>query len=281
MALEERWKRVIFRWTALKGFLAMALFFALATLIEYLIVCFSTFSGLEDRFLINFLFITISPLFHLVPTGVIIALVSSWTYLTKHVAVVPHRISHIKKSSERQKRRYSRAGKVRFKALRKFFAKVSRAVKGFLGQMRGVSYLQQRLFFARAAVKSTATVLLVFLVSVLSLYFLLLPGLTHDLAIGLYASNTSFHGFVLKTIEIGQGVAQGFSPIGWLLSAINEMLRSVAPSFRNALEGVFASKLDVLGGYLLCQNLAAWISALAALTYGEYTSRRYSISKPR
>jgi hypothetical protein len=259
----------------------MALFFALAILIEYLIVYFSTFSGLEDRFLIIFSFITISPLFHLVPIGVIVALVSSWTYLTKHVAVVPQRVSSTKKSLETRGRRFSRVRKRRLKALRKFFGRVSRAVKVFPSRIRGISYLQKRLFFARAAVKSTAVVLLVFLVSVLSLYLLVLPGLTHDLATGLYGVNPSFHNFVLKTIEIGQGVAQGLSPIGWLASALNDMLRSAAPGFRSALEGIVASRLDVLSGYLLCQNLAAWTSAIVALMYGEYASRRYRISKPR
>ncbi len=281
VALEERWKRLIFRWTAPKGYVAMALFFVLAVLIEFLIVYFSTFAGLADRFLIKFFFIDVSPLFHLVPIGVIVTLVSSWIHLTKHVAVVPHLMSSTKKSSMTRSRRYSRTRRIRLKALSKFFGRVRRAFKGFLGRMRGVSYVQQRLFFARAAVRSTAIVLLVFIVSILFLCLFVLPELTHDLATGLYGENPSFHGFVLKTIEIGQGIAQILFPIGWLASAINGMLRSAAPGFRNALEGIFSPKLDVLSGYLLCQNLAAWTSAIVALMYGEYASRRYRISKTR
>jgi hypothetical protein len=190
---------------------------------------------------------------------------------------------------------------MRFKALRKFFGgigkrfgRVGRAIKAFFRRIRGailrirgVSYLQKRLFFARAAVKSTVTVLLVFLVSVLTLYMLAYPELTYNLATGTYAANPSFHGFVLKTIEIGKTIAQTLSPVGWLASAIDNALRAAAPGFRNALEGFggpvteHLAKLDPVWTYTLCQNVAAWVSAIVALAYGEYTSRLYRIRKPR
>ena len=278
----------------------MALFFALALLMEFLMVYFFTFSGLEDKFLFKFSIITISPLFHLIPLGVIVVLVSSWTYLTKYIAVVPRRISP-KKTLETRRRRYPRARKARFKSLRKFYKKigrkfqrVSRPVKAFsrrIGaavlRIRGASYVQKRLFFARAAVKSTVTVLAVFLVSVFALYVLVHPKLMYDLAIQLHRGNPSFHGFVLKTIEVGKGIAQALSPIGWLASAIDNTLRAVAPGFRNAFEGFGApiteplAELDLVWRYTLCQNVAAWISAVVALAYGQYTSRLYRIRKPR
>jgi len=264
-------------------------------------VYFFTFSGLTDNFAFKFFTITISPLFHLMPLGVIFVLISSWAYLTKYVAVVPRRTSPAKKPLERHRRQPRRARKMRFKSFRNFFGKigrkfgrVGRAIKAFFRRIsaaflriRGVSYVQQRLFFARAAVKSTATVLTVFLLSVLTLYILVYPNLLHDLAIGLCSANPSFHGFVLKTIEIGQGIAQALSPIGWLASAINDALRAVAPSFRNIIEGLGASitvpliNLDLVWKFVICQNAAAWISAIVALAYGEYTSRVYRIRKPR
>jgi len=280
---EERWKRLIFKWTAPKGFVAIVLFFALAFLFEYLMVYFFTFSGLTDNFTFKFFAITISPLFHLMPLGVIFVLISSWAYLTKYIAVVPRRTSPAKKPSERHRRQPRRARKTRFTSFRNFFRRIGAA---FL-RIRGVSYVQQRLFFARAAVKSAATVLAVFLVSVLALYILVYPNLSHDVAIGLYGANPSFHGFVLKTIEIAQGIAQALSPIGWLASAINGALRAVAPGFRNAIEGLGSSmtgpltNIDLVWKYALCQNAAAWISAIAALAYGEYASRVYRIRKPR
>ena len=283
MASEERWKRLIFRWTAPKGFVAIVLFLALALLFEYLMVYFFTFSGLKDNFAFNFFTITISPLFHLMPLGVIFVLISSWTYLTKYLAVVPRRRSPTKKQLETLRRLPRRGRKMRFKSFKNFFSRISAAFR----RIRGVSYVQQRLFFARAAVKSTATVLTVFLVSVLVLYILVHPNLSHDLAIGLYSANPSFHGFVLKTIEIGRGIAHALSPIGWLASAIDGALRAAAPGFRNTVEGLGSSmtepltNLDLVSKYTFCQNAAAWISALLALVYGEYISRVYRIRKPR
>ena len=123
--------------------------------------------------------------------------------------------------------------------------------------------------------------------SVLALYILVYPNLFHDLAIGLYGANPSFHGFVLKTIETSKGLAQALSPVGWLASAIDGALRAVAPGFRSAIEGLGSSmtgplvNLDLVWKYILCQNAAAWISAIGALGYGEYTSRIYRIRKPR
>ena len=300
MPSEKRWKRLVFKWTAPKGFIAIALFFAIALLIEYLVVYFFTLSGLTDKFLFKFFTINISPLFHLMPLGVIVVLVSSWTYLTKYIAVVPRRVSHAKKL-EAKRRQYPRARKRRFKALRRFFGgigkrfgRVGRAIKAFFRRIggailriRGVSYLQKQPFFARAAVKSTVTVLSVFLVSVLTLYILAYPRLTYDLAAGLYKAIPPFHGFVLKTIEIGKAIAQALSPIGWLASAIDNALRDVAPGFRNSLGGFGApiteplAKLDLVWMYTLCQNAAAWISAVVALAYGKYSSRLYRIRKPR
>jgi len=283
VASEERWKRLIFRWTAPKGFVAIVLFLALALLFEYLMVYFFTFSGLKDNFAFNFFTITISPLFHLMPLGVIFVLISSWTYLTKYMAVVPRRTSPTKKQSETLRRLPRRRRKMRFKSFRNFFRRIGAAFR----RVRGVSYLQKRLFFARAAVKSTATVLTVFLVSVLVLYILVHPNLPQDLALGLYSANPSFHGFVLKTIDIAQGIAHALSPIGWLASAIDGALRAAAPGFRNTIEGLASSttepltNLDLVLKYTLCQNAAAWISALLALVYGEYISRVYRIRKPR
>lgn len=294
MTSEERWKRLIFKWTAPKGFAAIVLFFVLAFLIEYLMVYFFTSSGLTDKFLVKFFTINISPLFHIMPLGVIIVLVSSWVYLTKCMAVVPRRISPPKKPLEMRRRHRPRPRKVRLKSFRKFFGRIGQAISSFFSRIaatilriRGVSYLQKRLFFARAAVKSTATVLAVFVASVLALYLLAHPKVTYDLATGLYGSNPSFHEFILKTIEMGKGIAQALSPIGWLASGIDNALRAAAPGFRSALEGFGApimkplSKLDRFGRYIVCQNIAAWISALAALAYGEYTSSLYRIRKPR
>lgn len=301
MTSEEPRKRLFLRWTAPKGVVAIVLFFILGLLIEYLLVNFFISSGLADKFLVKFFTINISPLFHLMPLAVIIVLISSWAYLTKYIAVVPHGTSPTKRPLEMRRRRHLRPRKVRFKSFRKFFRgmgkkfeRVGQAIRSFLGRIGaailripGFSYLQRRLFFARAAVRSTATVLAVFVVSALALYLFAYPKVSYDLATGLYTLNPSFHGFILKTIEIGKGTTRALSPIGWLASAIDNGLRAVAPGFRNALEGFGApiikplDKVDLLGRYIICQNVAAWISALVALAYAEYTSSSYRIRKPK
>lgn len=299
MTSEERRKRLFFKWTAPKGFIAIVLFFIIAFLIEYLIVSFFTSSGLTDKFIVTFFTVRISPLFHLIPLGVIVVLLSSWIYLTKHIAVVPRRTAPTKKPLEMRRRRRPRPRKIHFKSFRKLFGwiskkfgRVGQAISSFINKMAatilripGVSYFQQRLFFARAAVRSTATVLAVFVISVLALYLLAYPKVSYDLVVGLFGSNTSFHGFVLRTIDVGKGLAQALSPIDWVASAIDNVLRAVAPGFRNALEGLGApvmkslAELDLLGRYVICQNVAAWISALVALAYGEYASILYHIRK--
>lgn len=291
MSTEKRWKRLIFRWTAPKGFTAMVLFSAMALLIEYVLVSLFISLGLTDKTPLTTTFqvpitgwlfnVTISPLFHLTPLGVIVVLVSSWTYLTKYMAVAPRRIKPAKKTPTIRKKRVSKRVSGRFRklsrALESFYRRLSAAVL----RVRGVSYVLKRLFFARAAVKSTLSIITVFVSSFIALYVLGHPRSTYDAVVGLYQLVPSFHGFVLKTIEMAEGAAQALSPIGGLASAINNALIAAAPGFRNALQSIGAStaepiaKLDLVGRYALCQNLAAWVSAVIALAYGRYTSRLY------
>ena len=283
----------------------MALFSALAIAIEYVFVRFFSSFGLVDKALFtknfqvpltNFFFtITVSPLFHLIPLCVVVVLITSWMHLTKYIAAMPHRKEPVKRPLTTRKKRYPRALEKRFKLNRRFsrgisrsFRKVSRAFKGLyrrasavILRIRGVSYLTKRLFLARATVKSTATILTVFLVSISMLYAVVYPSLIHDIVVGFYAENPSFLQFVLETIKQAQGIGQALSPIGWLASTVNGALVAVAPGFRSSLEGFGAPilapiiKLDLVWKYALCQNAAAWFSAIAAFAYGQYTSLLY------
>ncbi len=148
-------------------------------------------------------------------------------------------------------------------------------------RIRGVSYVLQRLSFAKATIKSATTVLAIFLISVFALSLLTYPSLIHDRVTGLYGANPSFHGFVLETLGAARAIGQTLSPIGWVLSGLDNVLHGAAPGFRNALEGFGASisgplaRLDIEWKYAICQNVAAWISAVAALVYGQYASRVY------
>ncbi|MDH5713272.1 MAG: hypothetical protein OEY83_04955, partial [Candidatus Bathyarchaeota archaeon] len=121
----------------------------------------------------------------------------------------------------------------------------------------------------------------IFLASFLALHVLSYPRSVYDAVVGLYQLSPSFLGFVLNTTEVAQGIAQVLSPIGWLASAINNALLAAAPGFKSALDNIGISttepvtKLDLMGRYVLCQNLAAWVSAVTALAYGFYISHSY------
>jgi len=273
MSPEKQRKHLLFKWTTQKGLTATLLFLALTLLIEYLIIYLFTSSGLTDTFL--FTGLPISPLLHLLPLGVIAVLISSWIYLTKHIAVVPQ-----KRPPTKPKRQHPRTRKARFKSIKHFFKKISKKLERI---NRTIESFYQ-LHFARATVKSTATIIGVFLASILTIYTVASPNLIYEAVTGFYKTNPAFHGFVITTFETTQGIGQTLTPLGWLGSTINNALLAMAPSFRSALEGFGTSitgptiTLDLVWKYAICQNIAAWASALTALTYGQYTShphRRY------
>jgi len=280
MASKGKSNRLTFRWTAPKGLLTIVLFLALAFISEFFMVSFFVFSGLTEVFAYKFFTVTVSPLFHLLPLSVILVLVSSWIYLTKHIAMRPHRISPPKVSEIRRRRR-PRGRKTRSKstrsvigAIKKFFNQISSV---FL-RSRGVSFVQRRLSFGRVALESTVTVLTIFLLSIILLYVLVYPNLFTDFAVGFYSANSAFHGFVLQTIESLQGIGKALAPI-------DDGLRAIAPGFRNAFEGLVTSRPhsltegDLLWRYVFCQNAAAWVSAIAVLAYVRYFSKTYRSSK--
>lgn len=297
MSSQRRSQRLFFRWTAPKGFTTVALFSALAFFVEYILVRFFLSFGLVDKPLFTetlqfpltdlFFTIAVSPLFHLIPLGVVMVLIASWMHLTRYIAVVPHR-------PEPAKRRYPRTLEKRFKPIRglfrgigRRFRRVNRSLEGLYRRVstsvlriRGVSYVAQRLLFARAAVNSTATILTVFLASMFVLHALVYPKLIHDTVVRFYAQNPSFHSFVLQMNKQALEISQVLSPVGWLASAINDALVALAPGFRRSFEGLGAplagpiSKLDPVWKYALCQNAAAWFSAIAAFAYGRHSLYR-------
>ncbi|UCC33382.1 MAG: hypothetical protein JSW53_06360 [Candidatus Bathyarchaeota archaeon] len=289
MSSEKSWKRLVFRWTAPEGAAAMALFLALAIFIEYLVVFIFRSYGLGDPQtfqvpLVGFT-VAISPLFHLIPFGVIIVLVSCWTYLIKCMARVPDRKLPIKKPLPKPRRSIEKMKRRRFRSVKSFSRKVTRALRAFrhrikTGALRilGASPTIQRLFFARAATKSTASVFLIFSVSFLILYLFAYPNLIHDSVVGFYRGNPSWHGFVIGTIEAANAIGQALSPIGWLASTANGILISASSGFRHSLEGfvIYLTDplvgLDVMWKYAICQNAAAWMSAIVGLVYGQYTT---------
>lgn len=306
MSSEKGQKRLFFRWTAPKGLAAMVLFLVLAILVEFLLVYFFSSSGLRDENTLIWkphasFIITISPLFHLLPLGVIVVLVSSWACLTKNMAVIPYRKELPKKPPIKwKKRRFGSLGR-RFKPIRQFFGGISKkfqgvsqALKGFYQRIGavvlripGFSCLQRQLPLARATIKSATTILVIFLIVAFALYVLGQRSLIQESVVEFYEGNPFFHGLVLNIIYGAQAIGRALAPVGWLASAINNALLAASPSFRNALLGLGASiggpiaKIDLVEQYVLCQNVAAWISAVTTLAYGRYASRPYRRRRTR
>jgi len=293
---ETRWKRLIVRWTGRKGLAAITLFFILAVALEVLLVYSFQMFGLVDRNAwtatlsvpsVNWTFtLSISPLFHLLPIGVIVVLLSTWAYLTKYTAFVPQRVETARRVSTPTRREQETR---RFKSLRRLskrlnrrLQRIGRVLKNGIQKIRGVSYISQRLSFARAAVRSAAIVFMIFLSVVFLVVLVEYPDLIRDWTVNLYRGSPSFLNFVSGVMQWLNGVGQAVPPLGGFGSAINNALLGSAPGFRRSLESAGVSisgpivQLDVVGKYVLSQNLATWISALIALAYGAYSSSRPS-----
>ncbi len=295
-ATETRWKRLIIRWTRPKGFAAIVLFLLLSLAVELLMVYSFQMLGLVDPTVwtgiyfipyLNWTFaVSLSPLFHLIPLAVIIVMLSSWAYLTKYTAFIQQRAEPPKRASPQTRRKQESR---RFRSLKRFskrltrrLQRVGRSLKSGFQKIRGVSYISQRLHFARAAVRSAIVVLLVFLSIAFLLIIVEYPDLIHRWTVNLYRSSPALLNFVVGIGQWLRGVGEALPPLGGLGSGLINALAGVAPGFRHSLEGAGTglagpiAQLDVVGKYVLSQNLAAWTSALIALVYGAYASSRPS-----
>jgi hypothetical protein len=252
-------------WTAPKGLLTIGLFIALAFISEFFTVSFFAGSGLTETSAYP---LPVSPLFHLLPLAVILVLVSSWMYLTKYIAKRPQRTSPAKVSKTRRRRpRRTKSAQSVMGTIKKFFSKIS----SVFTRSRGVSSAPQRLSFGRVALESTVTVLTVFLLSIILLSVLVYPNLFTDFAVDFYSKTSPLQDFMRSLADALVSIASG--------------LDSIAPSFRNAFEDLVSARFpaltegDLLWRYVFCQNAAAWVSAISALTYVKYFSNTYRSSK--
>lgn len=258
--MQKTSRGLVFRWSTLKGATALILFIALAAFIEYLIVAYAVSIGVRDdaSFQIPWLGLVISPLFHLVPISTVIVLAASWTCMVKYVAMKP---------SEKMKTPTNKA-----KVPREERTGLRARVSGFLGKMK--------LGFTKATVKIAITILLVFLALVLLISALANPWLVYGVFAKLYQNNPQVLGFVKATNSALQGFAEAVAPVGWLCSSIDGAIKAAAPGFRGFISALSAltrplADLPPVGKYLVFQNLAAWLSALAVLLYGAYTRKSY------
>lgn len=269
MSTQSPQKSLVMNWTTLKGVIAMILFLIVTVLAEYVIVLYAINLGVKDESQLQWTFrfpgtewtfaVIISPLFHLVPVAVVISLVFSWICLTRYSAVKPAETTRWKAEIATK-----RGQKQRLKALRKFF----RRMRSGILKVRGIAYVWQKIHFARATIKSAIVVLLVFLVFMIVVSLLTYPDLVYHTIASAYQNNPSLLNFIKDT-------AQFFAPLGGIFSPITSALLAAAPGFRDfalALGSVIRplANLDNTGKYLVFQNVAAWVSALATLFYGEY-----------
>jgi hypothetical protein len=268
-------RHTVIHWNKLKGSIAVIVFLAVAVLAEFLVVLYAVDLGVKDVGELTTSWpvtITISPLFHLVPLAVIITLSFTWIYLTKKLSVRPvqpiGRVAMRQSPSKKSQPAKSSVEKVEPSPPR---------VKGF-------SYIWQKIYSARAAIKSALTIFLAFAILVLIVSQLAYPGVIYQTLTSSYQSHSSVYDFVVSVANSLSGFAHAVSPIGWIATAINNGLVAISPGVR-AVGMAFGSliaplaNLDPAGKYLAFQNAAAWISVLLVLLYGQYARRSYRYRK--
>jgi hypothetical protein len=205
--------------------------------------------------------LAVSPLFNLVPAAVIITLLFSWIYLTKDIAIKPFATRKGKSGPVTEKGKEAQ--------VEKFFDRI----KSGLLKVRGIAYVWQKIHFARATVKSALTVLIVFATFILIISLFAYPELIYQTISNGYQNNPSLLGFV-------KGTEQAFASVGRIFSVVNSAFVSAAPGFKDVVLGLGVlikplTGLDNVGKYLAFQNIAAWVSALVTIFYGEYIRKGY------
>jgi len=268
------------RWATLKGSATIIVFLAVAVFTQVVVVSYAIDLGVKDTgaLTVNWpVTFTISPLFHLIPIAVIIALLFTWIYLTKKLSVRPPlSIGKTEASGGRRaevKQPTSKTGQL----------PKGPSEKPKLG-MSGVRGIWQRIYFTRATIKSALTVFLAFLGLVFIVSMLTYPAAIYQTLTGSYQDHSSLHGFVVSVANSLKGFAQAVAPIGWIATAINNGLVAISPGIRSvglALGSLTAplANLDAAGKYLAFQNAATWISVLLILFYGQFMRKSYRYKK--
>lgn len=263
-------KRLPLRWTTLKGLVTITAFLIAASLIEYLIVLYAVSLGVKEENPLRLsvqvpwtdavVEVAVSPLFHLVPAAVMIALTFSWLCLIGHVIVEPHETQ----------------------------VKGPKPVKEGLKPSKAVNtaHLWRKAHFVRVTAKNALTVLAVFTVSAITVSLLAYPQLIYLAVSSAYADNPYLLNLVESLTDSLRSLAKSLAPIGWVCSWLNDALLSMAPGFRDFVVGLGGLikpliHLDSVGKYLVFQNVAAWASALTALIYRWHVRGSYRYRKVR
>lgn len=247
MSTQNPPRTTLTRWTTQRGLASLITFLIISVLIEYVIVLYAINLGVNEspEHLLSLQIpgingaIEISPLFHVVPTAVIIALATVWISFTKTARPQKWKVGATSKQG-----------------------------KGPIHKEQKKPSTNVRQEILKTTARSMITVLLVFSALILAVSLLAYPNLIYWIITNAYQNNPSLLNFVKNT---GQGLAS----IGGAFSAVNSALVAASPGLRGfALEigGLIRplSDLDNAGKYLLFQNAAVWISAIITLFYREY-----------
>ena len=252
-------------------------------LAEYTVVVYAMGLGVKDVTVLKIdwpVTITISPLFHVVPTAIIITLLFTWIYFAKKLSAKS--LQTIGKTGASGGRRIGMKQPVS-KASQTTKSSPT-ATKPGLTIVTGITNLWKKIYSARATIESALTVFLAFLALVLLVSLLAYPALIYQTIASSYQANSALYNFVVGVANSLRGFADAVSPIGWIATAINNGLLAIAPGIRGiglGLGGLISplANLDPAGKYLVLQNVAAWISVLSILFYGEYTGKSYRYRK--
>jgi hypothetical protein len=252
MSTQNPPRTTLTRWTTQRGLASLITFLIISVLIEYVIVLYAINLGVKEspEHLLSLKIpgingaIEISPLFHVVPTAVIIALATVWISFTKRTTA---------RTTQPQKWKVGATSKQDKGSIRKEQKKPS---------------INTRQGILKTTARGMITVLLVFSALILAVSLLAYPNLIYWIVTNTYQNNPSVLNFVKGTGQSLASIGGAFSAVNGALIAASPGLKSLALGFGGLIRPL--SDLDNAGKYLLFQNAAVWISAIITLFYREY-----------
>lgn len=275
--MTQQRRRLIFHWTTPRNFLALVLFIIFVGLLEYVInVTLATNLEVSSNIVLPIINATISPYYHLLPATVIVSLTSCFIHLTTHVATVPTR------TQIPMRERRPRA-KIRFRTLHQSWRKIAKAARRAGNRILRtpiIAYLQRRVIMAKAFLKGATAVTVTFIIIVLLINIAAYPRLVPTAIANFFKGNQGFLDFIIATMRASEAVANAVPPISALATSIHNGLITVAPAFRNTLEGAGSTltiglvSLTPTEKYLVTQNVSVWIVITITLLYTQYIKIR-------
>jgi len=270
MSTQDVSKGKMLRWTSLKGLASIVAFFLITMLVEYLVVLVAMSLGVQDRGALQWstssFTLTISPLFHLVPLSVALALTTCWIYLTRHVRTRPQVTQKIRTGTP------IRRGKEQSK--RKTMTSVKRA----FSRINVFAYVDRKIRSMRPTVRSALGVFAAFLALIIVVTLLAFPNVIYQAVTNAYLNNPGLLNFFRGS---GQALS---STLGGAFSSLNNAAVAGSSGFRAFASGVgnlFSglANTDNEGKYLFFQNAATWFCAFIVLFYGEFLSKTHKYIK--